>query len=931
MSHLKKQKRRIKMLIKLFARGVGKGKGPVEYCTLETVPKFDAKTRIRIPGVFETRIPPPVVLRGDPKRTIMLIDSSENRWKYTSGVIPFELSDKPTDKEINEVMDSFEAMAFAGLDKDQYDILWIKHTHTETGNTELHFVVPRLELTTGKALNIAPPGYAPLFDAWRDSWNYARGWASPDEPARAVLGKQDDHVLKHDAALIKAGLAKTDDPKRLLTEFLLQRIEAGTVTNRADVLASLEDAGLEINRQSKDFISVRPEPGAKPIRLKGVLYGEGFEISFDRAAALRAELGHGQPSELGGQDQSKDTIGSWRNPDSDAERASAASSKLARLVAGRASYNAGRYRHAGLGDLADALRDSAARYSIDDRARKSDQSGIEPRRGADHSAERSDQQESGQHARHDQNRAWKNDSGDQDAASGLDYRGAKPDQTPSLATESAVDRDSPGSARRLPDSLRRDLGMDDIQNQPSGAARGAGSAESGRHAEENQAIDHAVLRNAGGPESVPEAAVKQRWYDASQQKIKAIYDRARTAVINRISAAFDAVRAGHASLVRHEQFFAAAGANIVVASRSVAAASAAISGGTKELEQQVERACGVLKMNRDDELGRFKSEINLVEYAESVGYEINRKESSKSSTVMRRGDDKIIVATDADGHGIYFSVKDDSDNGSIIDFVQKREGKNLGQVRQALRPWTNTFSSYRPVVARKAEAERPRKPEPSTADRRQVLATWMKMQPANGQHSYLEQRGISRATLADSRFAGHVRIDGKANAVFPHYDKDGLAGYELKNVGFTGFAKNGTKAVWHSANINSATQIVLVESAIDAMSHAQIQRTDAAYISVGGSMSDHQRELVQGALKKAADRGAKIVIATDADDAGHKLAEQLTSLAPPGAKIERHQPTQGKDWNDQLVALHLAQAALQHNEAQKAKENSRSLGRGYGI
>ena len=92
-------------------------------------------------------------------------------------------------------------------------------------------------------------------------------------------------------------------------------------------------------------------------------------------------------------------------------------------------------------------------------------------------------------------------------------------------------------------------------------------------------------------------------------------------------------------------------------------------------------------MQRADELERFKSQINLAEYAQAQGYEIDRKESSRASTVMRSGGDKIIVATDTDGHGIYFSVRDDADHGSIIDFVQKRQGLNLGQVRKELRPW----------------------------------------------------------------------------------------------------------------------------------------------------------------------------------------------------------------------------------------------------
>ncbi|MBF0554729.1 MAG: hypothetical protein HQK96_09290 [Nitrospirae bacterium] len=90
-----------------------------------------------------------------------------------------------------------------------------------------------------------------------------------------------------------------------------------------------------------------------------------------------------------------------------------------------------------------------------------------------------------------------------------------------------------------------------------------------------------------------------------------------------------------------------------------------------------------------DELERFKSEINLAEVAEGYGYTLDPRESSRGSLAMRRASDgdKIVVATAPDGHGVYFSVRDDQDNGSVIDFVMRRDGVSLGRVRQILRPW----------------------------------------------------------------------------------------------------------------------------------------------------------------------------------------------------------------------------------------------------
>jgi 5S rRNA maturation endonuclease (ribonuclease M5) len=404
---------------------------------------------------------------------------------------------------------------------------------------------------------------------------------------------------------------------------------------------------------------------------------------------------------------------------------------------------------------------------------------------------------------------------------------------------------------------------------------------------------------------MPDAEVKQPWYDTIKQKIRGLYDRVRTAIVEGISAAFDAVRNGHATAIRTELAYAGAVANLewaVVQNDAAIGRAEQTDRDTKPVFEQangrIERGMAMIKVNQDAELERFKIGINLVEYAEAQGYEIDTRESSKASTVLRRADDKIIVATDADGHGIYFSVRNDSDQGSIIDFVQKREGLNLGQVRRALRPWVGgSPMTYTP----RATAPQRSKPAPTSGDRRQVLAVWSKMQLTNGNHRYLTiEREIEPATQADPRFARMVRQDARGNAVFPHYDEAGITGYELKNAGFTGFASGGEKALWHSANLHDATRLVVVESAIDALSHAELMHdADVAYISVGGAMSDKQRDLLAKAIKDLQGRSGSLVIATDNDLAGESLAQQIAALVP-GMTAERQAPRR-KDWNDALV------------------------------
>lgn len=305
----------------------------------------------------------------------------------------------------------------------------------------------------------------------------------------------------------------------------------------------------------------------------------------------------------------------------------------------------------------------------------------------------------------------------------------------------------------------------------------------------------------------------------------------------------------------------------------------------------------MIRENRLDELEQFKSSINLTEYMASVGYELDKSRgaSSRNSAVMRdSGGDKLIVAKGQDNHWVYFSVKDQADNGSIIDFVQKRKGANLGQVRKALRPWLGRPAE--PVEGRKFVADL----QPSDPQRQRVMHAYAQAQPTQA-HRYLMGRGITSAIQHDPRFAGTVRIDPKGNAVFPHYDSAGLSGYELKNKDFTGFSRGGSKGLWFSTNVTRADRVVVVESAIDALSHAALSADKgAAYLSTGGSLGARQRALLSTALGRAAAQGSSIVIATDADQGGDQLAKEIGGLVPAGAKVQRERPTTGKDWNDQL-------------------------------
>ena len=87
-------------------------------------------------------------------------------------------------------------------------------------------------------------------------------------------------------------------------------------------------------------------------------------------------------------------------------------------------------------------------------------------------------------------------------------------------------------------------------------------------------------------------------------------------------------------------------------------------------------------INQDCELDIFKRDIDLRQFAESLGYQIDRRERWRGSAVLRCGADKIVVKRNGNGHYVFFSLRDDDDNGTVIDFVQRRQHllRRLGRV-----------------------------------------------------------------------------------------------------------------------------------------------------------------------------------------------------------------------------------------------------------
>ena len=266
------------MIVDFFRHGSGLSKGCLDYLLGEDREREHA-----------------LVLSGDVELTAQLIDSSPFAKKYTSGCLSFYEHDL-NDQDKQQIIQNFEECLFPGLNQDQYQILWVQHqdkVNQDTGQTrlELNFVIPNVELSTGKRLQ---PFYAPVdldrVDLFKQITNTQHRLYDPDDPEHRQL------------FLNKKNLPKDiKDFKEQLHQRVYRAVANGEVADRQELVQWLESNQIHVTRQVKNSISIEnPYEGAKrPIRLEGEIYEQGFRATgeYRQEVQQRIEEYRGTTSE----------------------------------------------------------------------------------------------------------------------------------------------------------------------------------------------------------------------------------------------------------------------------------------------------------------------------------------------------------------------------------------------------------------------------------------------------------------------------------------------------------------------------------------------------------------------------------------------------------------------------------------------------------
>jgi hypothetical protein len=272
------------MLVKFFSRGSGGGEGPVDYLLGDDRDREGAS-----------------VLRGNPEITQEIINSTDYAKRYTSGCLSFEeAADDITDKAKAQIMDAFEKTLFAGLESDQYNILWVEHKDKiktdKNGKPilgadgqplkrqELNFLIPNQELRSGKRLQ---PFYhaADLkrVNAFQNVINMRFNYSDPHDPNK----RRSHHpyfsrdanlkgVERKDYTAEQERLTTHRSEKNDITEYIYELAEAGRLENRKAIENVIKRQGYKVERVTKRSISVSSPKFGKNIRLDDPIFSEDF-------------------------------------------------------------------------------------------------------------------------------------------------------------------------------------------------------------------------------------------------------------------------------------------------------------------------------------------------------------------------------------------------------------------------------------------------------------------------------------------------------------------------------------------------------------------------------------------------------------------------------------------------------------------------------
>ena len=206
------------------------------------------------------------VLFGNPLLTANLIDHLKFEKKFTAGCLALTETDLPK-KSIDEVIRYFQFTLCEGLLPNQLNFLWVEHR--DKNNLELNFVIPHVDLLSGKLLTAFFNRLdGKLIRSFQGHMNAFFGLSSPDSPFY-ILKLTVDRLASDAQQKFQQGIH----------EELLRKIDLGKIHREEDLLGFLAGYSLELTKRNKHSMCFRHTSTKQKYFFRGALYSQDFDFS----------------------------------------------------------------------------------------------------------------------------------------------------------------------------------------------------------------------------------------------------------------------------------------------------------------------------------------------------------------------------------------------------------------------------------------------------------------------------------------------------------------------------------------------------------------------------------------------------------------------------------------------------------------------------
>ena len=158
--------------------------------------------------------------------------------------------------------------------------------HTDDdGSKHIHVLAPRLDIQSGKSLNIAPPRHEKHFDSLRDYFNTKYQWSRPDDLLLMQTTQEPNHIAKLNAqakniltskdleTLTKKQFCKTVD------NYVKTLLRTQTVKNRAEIVSCIEQLKGVASVRAQQTVTVTLTNG-KNINFQAIFIMNNSKLDF---------------------------------------------------------------------------------------------------------------------------------------------------------------------------------------------------------------------------------------------------------------------------------------------------------------------------------------------------------------------------------------------------------------------------------------------------------------------------------------------------------------------------------------------------------------------------------------------------------------------------------------------------------------------------